>query len=153
MRVLLFKRFESSVYAFRETVKRLLKIHQSFVASLDAGFVPAGEDAQYILYESDILEEGDLVDALREVSKRYDVSDFDVKSLRAHIEHDIELLQEDSETGIAHHSGEGRETPNTEEAACRQTAKGRETADLHAVRRHGTVPLREPEPRRQALGH
>ena len=93
MRVLLFKRFESSVYAFRETVKRLLKIHQSFVASLDAGFVPAGEDAQYILYESDILEEGDLVDALREVSKRYEVNDFDLKPLRAHIEHDIELLQ------------------------------------------------------------
>jgi len=93
MRVLLFKRFESSVYAFRETVKRLLKIHQSFVAALDAGVVPAGEDAQYILYESDILEEGDLVDALREVSKRYDVNDFDLKSLRSHIEHDIELLQ------------------------------------------------------------
>jgi len=93
MRVLLFKRFESSVYAFRETVKRLLKIHQSFIASLDAGFVPAGEDAQYILYESDVLEEGDLVDALREVSKRYDVNDFDLKPLRAHIEHDIELFQ------------------------------------------------------------
>ena len=28
MRVLLFKRFESSVYAFRETVRRLLKIHR-----------------------------------------------------------------------------------------------------------------------------
>ena len=93
MRVLLFKRFESSVYAFRETVKRLLKIHQSFVASLDAGFVPAGEDAQHILYESDYQEEGDLVDALREVSKRYDINDFDLKSLRAHIAHDIELLQ------------------------------------------------------------
>ncbi len=93
MRVLLFKRFESSVYAFRETVKRLLKIHQYFIASLDKGFVPAGEDAQYILYESDVLEEGVLVDALREVSKRYDVSDFDLQTLRAHIEHDIELLQ------------------------------------------------------------
>ncbi|MEI6633491.1 MAG: helicase-related protein [Chlamydiota bacterium] len=93
MRVLLFKRFESSVFAFRETVKRLLKIHQSFVASLAKGVVPAGEDAQYILYGSDILEEGDLIDALREVSKRYDVNDFDLKSLRAHIEHDIELLQ------------------------------------------------------------
>jgi hypothetical protein len=53
MRVLLFKRFESSVYAFRETVKRLLKIHQAFIASLDDGVVPAGEDAQAILYESD----------------------------------------------------------------------------------------------------
>ncbi len=93
MRVLLFKRFESSVYAFRETVKRLLKIHQSFIASLDAGFVPAGEDAQYILYESDVLEEGDLMDTLREVSKRYDAQDFDLKQLRTHIEHDIELLQ------------------------------------------------------------
>ncbi len=93
MRVLLFKRFESSVYAFQETVKRLLKMHQSFVASLAAGFVPAGEDAQQILYESDIQEESDLVDALRAVSKRYDANDFDLKSLREHIEHDIELLQ------------------------------------------------------------
>ena len=93
MRVLLFKRFESSVYAFRETVKRLLKIHQSFIDSLARGFVPAGEDAQDILYRSDFLEEGDLVDALREVSKRYDAKDFDLKALRAHIEHDIKLLQ------------------------------------------------------------
>lgn len=93
MRVLLFKRFESSVYAFRETVKRLLKMHQTFVASLDAGFVPAGEDAQHILYESDVLEESALVNALREVSKRYDVNDFDLEPLRAHVERDIELLQ------------------------------------------------------------
>jgi HKD family nuclease len=93
MRVLLFKRFESSVYAFKETVKRLLKMHQTFVASLDAGFVPAGEDAQYLLYDSDILEEGDLVDALREVSKRYNAADFDLNTLRAHIAHDIDLLQ------------------------------------------------------------
>ncbi len=93
MRILLFKRFESSVYAFRETVQRLLKTHQAFIAALDAGFVPAGEDAQYILYESDIIEEADLVDALRNVSQRYHVADFDVKTLRQHIEHDIELLK------------------------------------------------------------
>lgn len=93
MRVLLFKRFESSVYAFRETVKRLLRIHKVFVRSLDEGFVPAGEDAQSLLYESDILEEGDLVDALRAVSQRYDAKDFDLKTLRAHIEHDIELFE------------------------------------------------------------
>lgn len=93
MRVLLFKRFESSVYAFRETVRRLLKMHQSFLGSLDGGFVPAGEDAQYILYECDTLEEGALLDALREVSKRYDAKDFDLDALRAHIEHDIELFE------------------------------------------------------------
>jgi HKD family nuclease/superfamily II DNA or RNA helicase len=93
MRVLLFKRFESSVYALQETVKRLLKIHQSFIVLLDDGVVPAGEDAQYILYESDILEEGGLVDALREVSKRYNANDFDLNVLKEHIKHDIELLQ------------------------------------------------------------
>jgi len=93
MRILLFKRFESSVYAFRETVKRLLKTHQSFVSSLDQGFVPAGEDAQRILYESDMEEEGDMMDALRAVSHRYDANDFDLNLLRAHIEHDIDLFQ------------------------------------------------------------
>ncbi len=93
MRVLLFKRFESSVYAFRETVKRLLKIHQAFIAALDDGVVPAGEDAQAILYESDVLDECDLVEALRNVSKRYDVADFDLKSLRHAVGHDVELLQ------------------------------------------------------------
>ncbi|NLB60719.1 MAG: helicase, partial [Lentisphaerae bacterium] len=93
MRVLLFKRFESSVYAFRETVKRLLKIHKAFISSLDAGVVPAGEDAQTVLYEGDILEESDLVDALRKVSHPYEAKDFDIKSLRAHIAHDIDLLE------------------------------------------------------------
>lgn len=93
MRILLFKRFESSVYAFRETVKRLLKIHKSFVTSLDKGLVPAGEDAQRILYEWDIQAEGAFVDAIRAVSQRYEAGDFDLKSLRAHIEHDIDLFQ------------------------------------------------------------
>ncbi|MFO1520803.1 MAG: C-terminal helicase domain-containing protein [Kiritimatiellia bacterium] len=93
MRIMLFKRFESSVYAFQETVKRLIRIHQSFVAALDKGFVPAGEEAQKLLYEGDALEEAELVDALRAVSHRYDASDFDVETLRAHIEHDKELLQ------------------------------------------------------------
>lgn len=93
MRVLLFKRFESSVYAFRETVRRLLKMHETFVVSLEKGVVPAGEDAQRILYESDRFEEGVLVDVLRAVSQRYDAADFDVATLRNHIQHDIELFQ------------------------------------------------------------
>jgi len=34
MRVLLFKRFESSVYAFRMTIGRLIKIHNAFLKSI-----------------------------------------------------------------------------------------------------------------------
>jgi superfamily II DNA/RNA helicase/nicotinamide mononucleotide adenylyltransferase len=93
IRVLLFKRFESSVYAFQETVRRLLKMHKSFLIALSEGLVPAGEEAQTILYESDYAEERELVDALSAVSGRYKAADFDVIRLREHIEHDIRLFE------------------------------------------------------------
>jgi len=92
-RILLFKRFESSVYAFRETIKRLLAVHQRFQIALAEGIVPAGDDAQAILYEPNLGEEQDLVDALRKVTGRYDAADFDIERLRRHIEHDIELFE------------------------------------------------------------
>lgn len=93
MRVLLFKRFESSVHAFRETIRRLLRIHETFLTALDEGVVAAGEEAQSVLYESDQLEESMIIDALREVAERYKAQDFDVPLLRAHIRHDITLLR------------------------------------------------------------
>jgi len=93
MRILLFKRFESSVYAFRETVRRLIRIHGDFLTALDEGIVPAGEKAQAILYEGDHLEETDLLRALRQVSQRYDAADFKVPRLRQHIQHDVGLLK------------------------------------------------------------
>jgi hypothetical protein len=92
IRVLLFKRFESSVYAFKETVRRLLTVHERFQEALSQGIVPAGEDAQAILYEPNQAEEQDLIDALRQVSGRYAAADFDVGLLQAHIEHDIRMF-------------------------------------------------------------
>ncbi|MGI9061422.1 MAG: helicase-related protein [Ktedonobacteraceae bacterium] len=93
IRVLLFKRFESSVYAFQETVRRLLRVHKLFLVALSQGFVPAGEEAQTILYESDYAEETVLMDALQGVSGRYKTADFDLARLKKHIEHDIRLLE------------------------------------------------------------
>jgi superfamily II DNA/RNA helicase len=93
IRVLLFKRFESSVYAFQQTLRRLLGSHQAFLLALDEGFVPAGEGASRILYEPDFDEEADLISALREVSNRYNAADFNLDLLRQHIEHDIDILQ------------------------------------------------------------
>lgn len=94
IRVLLFKRFESSVYAFTETIRRLLLIHKAFLKSLDAGIVPAGDDAQQLLYECDRYEETDLMDQLREMSGQYDMKDFDQTRLRDHIEADKKLLEQ-----------------------------------------------------------
>lgn len=93
IRVLLFKRFESSVFAFKETVRRLLVTHERFLQSISEGFVPAGEEAQSILYDPNQEEEKDIIDALREVSGKYSVKDFDVMLLKEHIEHDIKLLK------------------------------------------------------------
>jgi len=93
IRVLLFKRFESSVYAFQETVRRLLRVHKLFLVALTQGFVPAGEEAQALLYESDYAEETVLMDALQGVSGRYKAADFDLARLQEHIEHDIRLLE------------------------------------------------------------
>ena len=93
IRVLLFKRFESSVYAFCETIKRLLVVHERFSEALAQGIVPAGDKAEDLLYEPNHAEEQDFMDALRQASGRYDVADFDIDRLRHHVDHDIELLK------------------------------------------------------------
>jgi superfamily II DNA/RNA helicase len=93
IRVLLFKRFESSIYAFKETVRRLLTVHGRFRDALAQGIVPAGDAAQAILYEPNQAEEEDLIDALRQVTGRYAAADFNLGRLHEHIEHDIQLLK------------------------------------------------------------
>jgi superfamily II DNA/RNA helicase len=94
MRVLLFKRFESSVYAFKETIKKLLLVHERFFKAISQGFIPAGEEAQALLSEDyNQAEEQDLMDALHLVSGKYNLADFDVQKLQKHIEHDIKLLK------------------------------------------------------------
>ena len=97
IRILLFKRFESSVYAFKQSVRRLLKVHERFLEALNAGIVPAGEEAQDILYEPNEGEEQDLIEALMQVSARYDIADFKIDELRTDIEHDLQLLRSMSE--------------------------------------------------------
>ena len=99
IRVLLFKRFESSVYAFKRTISRFLNVHTKFLHALDNGIVAAGEEAQQILYdasnadETDIdSDERDILDQLRTISESYDIKDFNAKALRKDIQHDIAVL-------------------------------------------------------------
>jgi hypothetical protein len=94
LRILMFKRFESSVYAFQQTIRRMITMHERFLQALQEGIVPAGEEAQAILYEPNAAEEQDLVDALRQVSGRYAISDFNAGILKAHIRHDLRILRE-----------------------------------------------------------
>ena len=93
IRVMLFKRFESSVCAFRRTLERLDKIHGMFLKALDEGFVPAGQDAQKLMYESDALDQDNLIAELYEVSGRYSLSDFDEPKLRQQLVADQKLIR------------------------------------------------------------
>ncbi len=93
IRVLLFKRFESSVFAFRETIRRMIRTHEAFVTALEEGIVAAGEKAEDLLHEADQMTESELVQALQAVTGRYSAADFDVDLLKQHIRHDIRLLK------------------------------------------------------------
>jgi superfamily II DNA or RNA helicase len=94
IRVLLFKRLESSVEAFRRTVGNILSVQRRFLTALNGGVVPAGEEAQDVLYEQSSMTERQLLDALRPVSGKYRVEDFDIERLEKHIEHDVKLLDQ-----------------------------------------------------------
>ena len=74
-------------------MRRLLSVHKRFLEALSQGFIPAGEDAQTILYEPNQDEEQDLMDALRDVSGKYSIADFDLPRLKEHIAHDIRILE------------------------------------------------------------
>lgn len=93
IRISLFKRFESSVYAFRQTIRRMISSHRAFLKAMDKGIIPAGEDAADLLRIADEFEEEDLLTELLAVTGRYVVNDFEVDRLRNDIEHDLLILE------------------------------------------------------------
>jgi hypothetical protein len=93
IRVLLFKRFESSVHAFRTTIDRQITTHQRFLAALNKGFIPAGKDAQKLLMTGiSGNEEADLTEAIEQVSGKYNIADFDAGALIRDIQSDLNVL-------------------------------------------------------------
>lgn len=98
IRVLMFKRFESSVEAFRQTVKRLLAAHSAFVVAVERGRLPSGKGAGRILSTFDLGGDEEAEEALLKAlgdsdDSKYDVADFHVDGLLSDVRHDIEVLQ------------------------------------------------------------
>ena len=94
---LLFKRLESSVEAFRSTVKTILKVHEGFILALKNGYIPAGDAGRRILYERSWDDDGELLQALEDMNGRYSPEAFDVKRLENDLTNDCEVLQSISE--------------------------------------------------------
>jgi len=93
MKVLLLKRFESSVEAFRETIRRLIRIHEAFLKAMNQGIIPAGEEAQELLYDAEGEDEQLLMEQLEIASRKYDAKDFELERLKEDIKFDVETLK------------------------------------------------------------
>ena len=95
-KVMLFKRLESSIYAFSETIRRLLGIHERFLRALELGIIPAGEEAQDLIYSEDV-DISDVLEELKESSKKYEVEDFKIDELTRDLKNDIDIFRDISE--------------------------------------------------------
>ncbi len=96
MRTLLFKRLESSVEAFRQTVSGLIERHKIFLRGLDEGIVIAGEKVEDLIkgIEPGDAERDDLLAELEKLSEKYDLRDFRTDDLRRDVQADLATLEE-----------------------------------------------------------
>lgn len=99
IRTMLFKRFESSVEAFRKTLERMIASQTMFLRALEQGFVPLGERAEALLGRDDLDSDEDLVAELERLftgdrlKVERNISDFDSDLLKEHIVADLDLLE------------------------------------------------------------
>ena len=88
----LFKRLESSVFAFKKSIHKLIEIHGKFIEIIDKKqIIPAGKLIQDRLYRYDL---DDIWDDIEELAQDYKADDFEVDLLKDEINHDIEIFKE-----------------------------------------------------------
>ena len=90
-KILLFKRLESSIYAFRQSIRNLYDIHNKFITIIEKeGLVPAGEKIQDRIYRYDLA---DIWDKIEELTTEYKAKDFDIVKLKKDLKHDLKILE------------------------------------------------------------
>lgn len=94
MKVLLFKRLESSVKAFYSTTDKLVRIHELFLKALEEGLLPVGEEAETLIYEAESDDEALILEQLDRMERRYDAQAFDMATLKENICNDVRELKE-----------------------------------------------------------
>lgn len=97
LRILLFKRLESSVHAFRLTVERMLRAHRRVLEVMQTGWIPVGREAAELLSrdadpDDGGAEEQRILGALGQLPDRYPALDFQVEKLKADLAHDLNTL-------------------------------------------------------------
>ena len=103
MAVLLLKRLESSIEAFRSTLNALMRSNRNFRAALDAGYVPIGDTAARML-SGQSFDSEDLLEVLvqeegrrRQLGRKnaklvHDVADFCADEWDEDLDEDFAVL-------------------------------------------------------------
>ena len=89
----LLKRFESSVYAFRCTVERLIKEHEFFLQCLDQGRVPKKELIKEISAAGDEVDDESLAALIGESDSADSLDRYRADELRRAVENDLKILR------------------------------------------------------------
>ena len=103
MAVLLLKRLESSIEAFRSTLNSLIQSNRNFREALDSGFVPIGRTATRLL-SGQSFDADDLMEVLRQEEQRrqeqggqraklvHSIKDFNIDDWTAALDQDYKCL-------------------------------------------------------------
>ena len=116
MAVLLLKRLESSIEAFRSTLNSLMQSNRNFRAALDAGYVPIGDTAARML-AGQSFDADDLLEVLTQEEERrrelgsknaklvHDVADFNADEWAEDLDEDFAVLSGIRSRVSRHHAG------------------------------------------------
>lgn len=88
LRILLFKRLESSVEAFYLSIERMLKRHSIILSSIEQGYIITGKAEQLELF----LDGDESVIESNKVN-RYSVDDFEIEMMKKAISDDVIVLE------------------------------------------------------------
>ena len=142
IRILLFKRFESSVFAFQQTVRRLVASHRTFLQAVEAGMIPTGTNCRPWPKNSATTKtwwRGQ--DRIRRPPTTSTIS---IVSIWSGIWSMTWASFGGSWTRRPDHARPGRQAGRPEGCPRAAAAPGPQAPDLHTVHGHGGVPLREP---------
>ena len=159
MGVLLFKRLESSIEAFRSTLRSLLNSNRNFREALASGYVPIGSTATRLL-SGQSFDVDDLLDVLRQEEERrqqmgsrrdklvHDAGDFETDRWTEDLDADFDLLT-DILGRVEDIGPEGRrQAPGAAAFPAPAGSTRGQGADLFRGRNDGGVPVRGAESRR-----
>ena len=101
VKILLLKRIESSVFAFKSTIGNLIRIHKNYLYAIDKlNMLPIGDEVQKLIYKGgdfsdDSLDfSGELEELISKSKEQYEISSFEIEKLKDDLNNDLHVLEE-----------------------------------------------------------